>query len=174
MRHERLIDRSVPLEQAGWASRDTVRVTEYWTVKERERTLALLQRAPEAQPTIEDITGREEEARPFVVKDEAIQVVTVEKARDMLVTRVYYLGDLVQGVGPFGGALQWGPFLDFQQTTANVDLIVKSIESSIDPLSWKDRGGPCTITFHYPSMSIIVRASAEVHATLGAKIGGGR
>jgi hypothetical protein len=110
----------------------------------------------------------------FVVKDEAIQVVTAEKARDMLVTRVYYLGDLVQGVGPFGGAPQWGTFLDFQQTTANVETIVKSIQASVDPLSWKERGGAGTITFHFPSMSIIVRASAEVHATLGSKMGGGR
>jgi hypothetical protein len=110
----------------------------------------------------------------FVVKDEAIQVVTVEKARDMLVTRVYYLGDLVQATGPFGGAPQWGTFLDFQQTMANVDTIVKSITASIDPLSWKERGGPGTVTFHYPSMSIIVRASAEVHASLSSKMGGGR
>jgi hypothetical protein len=110
----------------------------------------------------------------FVVKDEAIQVVTVEKAREMLVTRVYYLGDLIQGVGPFGGALQWGPLLDFQQTQANAAFIADSITKSIDPLSWKERGGPGTVTFHFPSMSLIVRASSEVHATLGSKLGGGR
>ncbi len=110
----------------------------------------------------------------FVVKDEAIQVVTVEKARDMLVTRVYYLGDVVQGVGPFGGAPNWGTFLDFQQTMSNVETIVKSIQGTIDPLAWRERGGPGTITFHYPSMSIIVRASTEVHASLGSKIGGSR
>ena len=98
-------------------------------------------------------------------------MVTVEKARDMLVTRVDYLGDLVQGVGPLGGAPQWGTFLDFQQTMSNVETVVKSITASIDPLSWKERGGPGTVTLHYPSMSIIVRASAEVHASLGAKIG---
>jgi hypothetical protein len=92
----------------------------------------------------------------------------------MLVTRVYYLGDIVQGVGPFGGAPQWGTFLDFQQTMANVETIIQTITKSIDPLCWRQNGGPCTITFHYPSMSIIVRASAEVHATLGAKVGGGR
>lgn len=106
----------------------------------------------------------------FVVKDESIQVVTVEKAKEMLVTRVYYLGDLVQGVGPFGGAPQWGPFLDHQQTMANVETIVKTIQKSIDPLSWRENGGPSTITFHFPSMSIIVRASTEVHATLGASM----
>jgi hypothetical protein len=110
----------------------------------------------------------------FVVKGETIQVMTVEKARDTLATRVYYLGDIVQGVGPFGGSLTWGPFLDYQQTMANVQLVMDSIQSSVDPLSWKAKGGPGTITFHYPSMSIIVRASAEVHSALGSKIGGGR
>jgi len=109
----------------------------------------------------------------FVVKGETIQVVTVEKARDMLVTRVYYLGDLVQGVGPFGGAaLTWGPLVDYQQTMANVKLIVDSIQSSVDPLSWRDKGGAGTVTFHFPSMSLIVRASSEVHASLGSKLGG--
>lgn len=109
----------------------------------------------------------------FVVKDEAIQVVTVERARDMLVTRVYYLGDLAQGVGPFGGVLA-GPLLNFQQTAQNAEFILKAIQSSVDPLCWKANGGPCTITFHYPSMSIIVRASAEVHSTLGSTFSGGK
>ena len=108
----------------------------------------------------------------FVVKSETIQVMTVEKARESLTTRVYYLGDVVQGVGPFGGGATWGPFLDFQQTMANVGLITDSIQDSIDPLSWKKRGGPATITFHFPSMSIIVRASSEVHASLGSKLNG--
>lgn len=109
----------------------------------------------------------------FVVKDEVIQVVTVERARDLLTTRVYYLGDVIQGVGPFAGALTWGPFVDFQQTVANAEAIIQAITTSIDPLCWKPNG-PCTIVFHAPSMSIIVRASAEVHATLGGKFGGGR
>src|SRR5207248_6539714 len=109
----------------------------------------------------------------FVVKDEAIQVFTVEKARELLTTRVYYLGDIVQGVGPFGGSLQWGPFLDYQQTMANVKVIIEAIQNGIDPLSWKDKGGgPGTNTFHFPTMSIIVRASTEVHASLSTRFGG--
>jgi hypothetical protein len=109
----------------------------------------------------------------FVVKDEAIQVVEINKARDMLVTRVYYLGDLAQGVGPFSGVTA-GPFLNFQQTMQNVEVILKAIQSSVDPLCWRENGGPCTVTFHYPSMSLIVRASAEVHSTLGSTFNGGR
>lgn len=110
----------------------------------------------------------------FVIKSETIQIMTVESARETLATRAYYLGDVVQGVGPFGGGATWGPFLDFQQTMANATLLVDTIQDSIDPLSWKKRGGPGTITFHFPSMSIIVRASSEVHAALGSKLGGGK
>jgi hypothetical protein len=109
----------------------------------------------------------------FVVKDQVIQIVDVERAKNMLVTRVYYLGDVVRGVGPFGG-LEWGPFVNHQQTMSNVETIMKAITSSIDPLSWKEKGGPASVTFDYPSMSIIVRASAEVHFSLGATLAGGR
>jgi hypothetical protein len=81
---------------------------------------------------------------------------------------------VVQGVGPLpGGAPTWGPFIDYQQTMANVERIMGAIQASIDPLSWREKGGgPGSITFHYPSMSLIVRASTEVHASLGSKLGG--
>ncbi len=110
----------------------------------------------------------------FVVQDEVIKVVTVEKARDLLVTRVYYLGDIVQGVGPFAGPLQWGPFVDYQQTTANVQVVMDAITNSVDPMSWKKGGGAGTMSFHFPSMSLVVRASTEVHAALGSKLGKGK
>ncbi|AMV28490.1 hypothetical protein VT84_29060 [Gemmata sp. SH-PL17] len=103
----------------------------------------------------------------FVVKDEAIQIVTVERSRSLLTTRVYYLGDLIQGVGPFGD-LQWGPILNAQQTAANADAIVAAIRKSIDPLSWNgETHGPGSITYDYLTKSIVVRASAEVHYSLG-------
>jgi hypothetical protein len=104
----------------------------------------------------------------FVVKDETIQIVTVEKAKTLLTTRVYYLGDLAQGVGPFGG-IEWGPFLNMQQTQANVAALIDAIRK-VDPLSWAgpDTGGAGTIVYHAPSQSIIVRNSAEVHHTPGS------
>jgi type II secretory pathway component GspD/PulD (secretin) len=106
----------------------------------------------------------------FVVKDETIQIVTVERAKTMLTTRVYYLGDLVQGVGQFGG-IQWGPFLNAQQTQANVAALIDTIKK-IDPLSWNgEAGGPGSITYHAPTQSIIVRNSAEVHSSLSAAFG---
>jgi hypothetical protein len=110
----------------------------------------------------------------FVVKDEMIQVLTLEKAQQTLVTRSYYLGDLVAGTGPFGNAVQWGPLASYQQTLQNAQLIVDAITSSVDPMAWNTNksNGPCTISFHLPTMSVVVRASAEVHASLGNSLSG--
>ena len=109
----------------------------------------------------------------FVVKDRLLQVVTLEKAQTLQVTRAYYLGELLTGAGPYpGGAVAWGPLLDYQQTMGNAKMIVDSIISSIDPLVWEKNRGPATITFHQPTMSLIVRAPAEVHASFRGKLSG--
>ena len=108
----------------------------------------------------------------YIVKDKVIQVVTLERAKETLVTRAYYLGDVISLSGPFGGAVTWGPIIDFQSTMQNAKLIVDSIQGSVDPLIWNTptNRGPASIIFHAPSMSLIVRAPAEVHATLGSKL----
>lgn len=107
----------------------------------------------------------------FVVKDEMIQVVTLEKAeRDMLTTRSYDVSDLVDGGGLFSNAVQWGPQLAYQQTMQNAEAIVNLIKESIDPRAWKDKGGFSSIQFHLATKSIVVRASTEVHAALGGSI----
>lgn len=109
----------------------------------------------------------------YIIKDKVIQVVSLAQARETLVTKVYYLGADVVGTGPFGGAVTWGPFVDFQQTERNAQVIVDAITKSIDPLNWQSANNPSglsSITFHYPSMSLIVRAPAELHATLGQSL----
>jgi hypothetical protein len=111
----------------------------------------------------------------YVIKDKVIQVVSLPQARETLVTKVYYLGSDVVGTGPFGGSVTWGPFVDFQQTERNAQVIVDTITKSIDPLNWQSANNPnglSSITFHYPSMSLIVRAPAEVHASLGRSLAG--
>jgi hypothetical protein len=106
----------------------------------------------------------------FIIRDEAIQIVTLPMARELLVTRVYYLGDLLQGLGPFGNQLRWGPWMGMLQTQENANRIMEMIKA-IDPDSWKERGGNGTITFNWPSMSVIIRQTAEVHARLGSSLG---
>lgn len=107
----------------------------------------------------------------FVVKEETIQIVTVERARGLLTTRVYYLGDLIRGTGLFGGP-EWGPYLNAEQTGENAKSIAAMIQKSIDPLSWRDNGGAGSVTFDPLTMSIVVRSSAEVHFTLSRAFNG--
>ena len=105
----------------------------------------------------------------YVIKNESIQVVTLDRAKEMLVTRVYYLGDLVQGVGALGGNVRWNPLMDMIQTQENVARLIELIKS-LDPQSWKDQGGNGTIIFNWPSMSLIVRQTTEFHAKFGGSV----
>ncbi len=138
---------------------------------------AMLESSTPVSVTLRDVATRtalrkvlQDQQLTYIIKDETIQVVSIEQARTMMVTRVYYLGDLAQGLGPFGGAIRWGPWMDMMQTQENVRQLVEVVKS-IDPLSWKDNGGAGTLTFNWPSMSIIVRQTAEFHARLGTSLG---
>ncbi len=103
----------------------------------------------------------------YVVKDQAIQVVSVEKAKSMLTTRTYYLGDLL-------GTLDFrlGPILSQVQAAQNVAALIDYIQQNVDPDGWavNDRGGLGSITFHGPTMSLVIKQSAEVHYALGGSL----
>jgi hypothetical protein len=101
-----------------------------------------------------------------VEKGGVIRVVSQTKARELMTTKVYPIGDLVQGTGTFGNAVLWGPYLSQAQATENAKAIIETIEKQLAPDSWRERGGEGSVTFHYPSMSLIVRQSAEVHMML--------
>jgi hypothetical protein len=102
----------------------------------------------------------------YVVRDNVIQVTSQARARDMMVTKSYYVGDIVAASGLFGGAPQWGLALDQAQLAQNVGGIVEMIKNSVDPMSWQGQGGQGSIGFNIPTMSLIIRQSAEVHAVL--------
>jgi hypothetical protein len=102
----------------------------------------------------------------YIVRDNAIQVTTQPRAKEMMVTKSYYIGDIVAATGRFGGAAQFGLALDHAQLAENVGGIVEMITGTIDPTSWQGKGGLGTIGFNIPTMSLIVRQSAEVHALI--------
>lgn len=106
----------------------------------------------------------------YIIKDGVIQVVTLEQAKGTLVTRSYYLGDVLSN-GPLSGAVRWGPVADYEQSTRNAEMIVDAVTKSIDPMVWSSGPGrgPATIFFHAPTMSLIVRAPTEVHAAITGK-----
>jgi hypothetical protein len=101
----------------------------------------------------------------YTVKEEVIMVTTAEKARSMMTTKVYPIGDLVSG-----GLLPLqlgGGGLDQLAMTQNAKMIIEMITSSVDPPSWKVNGGEGTIVFNLATMSLVVKQSAEVHSMLG-------
>src|SRR5262249_30166224 len=92
----------------------------------------------------------------YVVKEETIHVTSALKARDLMVVRSYYIGDILAGQGSLN------PF----EVIQNVNKLIDMIQNSIDPQGWRINGGSGSIAFNAGSMSLVIKQSAEVHAML--------
>lgn len=96
----------------------------------------------------------------YIVKDAHVHVLTTEKARSIMVQRIYPIGDLVAVLD-----MRWGPAANRAQMMRNVQQLINLIVTTIEPDSWKinnpDAHG--TIVFHEQTMSLIIRNSAEFH-----------
>jgi hypothetical protein len=88
-----------------------------------------------------------------IVKDEIIQVITAQQAKDLMVTRVQYIGNLLTSADEF-------------QCTLEAAVLIDLIQSTIDPPSWQRNGGPGTIVYHHLTRSLAIKQSAEFHGTL--------
>jgi hypothetical protein len=88
----------------------------------------------------------------YVIRDQTVQVVTAQQAREMLVVRVQYIGDLL-----FGGELA-------RQIQA-VQLI-SLITSTIDPQSWEVNGGSGKIFYDDWRRALVIKQSAELQPVL--------
>lgn len=100
----------------------------------------------------------------YIVKDEAIQVTSIQKAKETLSARTYYVGDLA-GVGD----MRFGPGIARLQMAAQIQQLAVLITQTIEPESWliNDKGGLGTIAFDPISMSFVVRQTAEIHYQMG-------
>ena len=108
----------------------------------------------------------------YVIRDQTIEVTSTLKAKEMMVTRSYYLGDLV-GIGQLGGLMELrlgGIQYTQQQMAKQVQQIIDVIQSSIEPSSWRENGGNGTISFNAPSMSLVIKQSAEVHGMISGNL----
>jgi hypothetical protein len=100
----------------------------------------------------------------YVVKNETIFVTTPERAKEMVTTRAYYIGDLAGVVD-----IRYGPVLGRIQMIQNINQIIVLMYQTIDPQSWKvnNPSAQGTIVFDPVSMRIIVTNNAEVHLMMG-------
>lgn len=95
----------------------------------------------------------------YVMKDETIQVVTPERSRQMMVVRVHAVMDLC---GPV-------PSNDspFNATNRNALHLMRIIQNMIEPELWDINDGAASITYQYSTVTLTVRAPAELHLRLG-------
>lgn len=90
----------------------------------------------------------------YVVKDETIQVVTPERAREMMVVRVHQVMDLCG--------------LPRRRETLYKAMILKGIiEKMIEPEIWDVNGGSATISYNNDLVTMTIRAPAELHLRMG-------
>ncbi|MFM8932416.1 MAG: hypothetical protein ACKOS8_11130 [Gemmataceae bacterium] len=116
----------------------------------------------------------------YIIRSEEVMVTTQETARETMITRSYYIGDLLPIFGNNNMAGLNNPYMDpftrmnlaaasqvqFAQTLTG---IIDSIKSQVDPNSWAPNGQG-SIVFEPLSMSLIVKQTAEVHFMLGSTL----
>jgi hypothetical protein len=116
----------------------------------------------------------------YIIRSEEVQVTTQETARETMVTRSYYIGDLLPIFGNNNVAglnnVYMDPFSRMNMVAASqaqfsqtLTGIVDSIKSQVDPSSWAPNGQG-SIVFEPLSMSLIVKQTAEVHFLLGTTL----
>jgi general secretion pathway protein D len=83
----------------------------------------------------------------YTIRDDAIEVTTPQKARDIAVVRVYYVGDLLGDI----------PELRFLRAAE----LIKLIETTVEPQSWRKNGGSGTIIYNPITNSVVVQQGVE-------------
>jgi hypothetical protein len=98
----------------------------------------------------------------YVVKEETVQIITPQQAREMVVTRVYPIRDLITGDW-FDVSFGWDEFV----AARNAAMLIDLIKHTIEPASWDSAGGPGTIVYDAPRRALVIRQTAEFHGVLG-------
>jgi len=100
----------------------------------------------------------------YVVKDQAVQITSIPRAKDMLSVRAYYVGDLVPVVD-----MRLPAFLNQAQAYQTMQMLVVTITQTVEPESWEvnGKGGMGTIAFDPVRFQLIIKQTAEVHYLMG-------
>ncbi|MBI2804556.1 MAG: hypothetical protein HYX68_06180 [Planctomycetes bacterium] len=101
----------------------------------------------------------------YIIKEGAIQVMTPKKASEFLVTRTYQIDDLIAPDPQV--QMMFGPFVAQFQMAQNAQQLINLIQMTIEPQYWQPNG-PGSITFFFPTRSLVIRASTEMHYQLGS------
>ncbi|MCH8922101.1 MAG: hypothetical protein IIA67_02995, partial [Planctomycetes bacterium] len=90
----------------------------------------------------------------FVIRDEVVLITTPEEAEEMLVTRLYPVGDLVTSDDDS---------VVIGSTEIDFDPIIELIEATVAPDSWDAAGGPGAIDGLEMCLALAVPQTEEIH-----------
>jgi hypothetical protein len=105
----------------------------------------------------------------FVIKDEALQITTTERAKGKLRMFTYPVADLVIPIGsgdcelaPF--LCRWCPDMAKKRTPGETaeDVLIRLITSTIEPSSWSDVGGKGTIQYFPMGLAMVINQTQDV------------
>jgi hypothetical protein len=102
----------------------------------------------------------------YIIKDEAIEITTLERATRTLTTRTYYVGDLVAAYQDDLFSAVYNQILMDQQLNSLAGMII----NTYDPESWQTRGGAGTISFDPITRTLVVRQTAEFHYLMNVDV----
>ena len=89
----------------------------------------------------------------YIVRNEVVMVVTPAVAKQSMVVRTYYAQDLIpKGLGFF--------------TALQAAQLIETIQSTVDPQSWRANGGEGTILYDPITGGLVVKQSAEFQSIL--------
>ncbi len=94
----------------------------------------------------------------YVIKDEVIQITSVERAKEMTTERTYYIGDLAATVD-----IRLDPITSRLLFIQTVNQLITTITQTVDPKSWKVNNPDAvgTIVFDPVSMSLTIKQTAD-------------
>lgn len=103
----------------------------------------------------------------YVIRNETLEIMDVERAKNCMTVRVIPIDDLL-GFGGFAPPLLPSGNANTSGKTP-VELLIDLIQDNIEPLSWQKYNGPGSITYYAPQRALIIRNSAEVINMIGGR-----
>ncbi len=103
----------------------------------------------------------------YVIRNETIEIMDVERAKNCMTVRVIPIDDLL-GFGWFAPPVLPNGSPNTSGKSA-VEMLIDMIQDQIEPLSWQKYNGPGSITYYAPQRALIIRNSAEVINMIGGR-----
>ncbi|MCH7686322.1 MAG: hypothetical protein IH899_06535, partial [Planctomycetes bacterium] len=109
----------------------------------------------------------------YQARDEVLFITSKSRARGKLVAVTYPVAELVIPI-PISGPVPANEILHWERKNAenplsarspviDVDTLIETIQSTVQPDSWDEVGGPATIRYFVTTLSLVIRQTPQAH-----------